>query len=152
MQINKESSIKRRIMNIKYFSIALVILLSGCITSSTIIETDTIPKIHIHQWDKQTGKCWICGVIYSPMKVKSTQTRLKNSKQTMINALMIENGLSEPEATILWENYKKYKISPNKRDFANYLIETNPYQKIDRLYIDFVERVKVRTKILKRNK
>ena len=82
------------------------------------------------------------------MKVKSTQVRLKDSKQTMINAIMIESALSEPEVTILWERYKLSGV----KDFALYLIKANPFQKQDWIYIDFMERVKVRTKILKRTK
>jgi hypothetical protein len=118
----------------------LLFLISGC--ASTRMQK------HEHRWDKDTGRCWICGVTFSPMKVKSTQARLKDNRQTMINAIMAESGLPEPEATILWE---RYKLSGTK-GFANYLIQTNPFFKIDRVYIDFVERVKVRTKILKRGR
>jgi len=129
-------------------SLLLIGSLLGCATITKETPTQIKPIFHKHKWDYQTGKCWICGATFRPMKVKSTQARLKDSKQIFINALMIESGLSEPDATILWE---RYKLSGTK-GFANYLIQTNPFFKIDRVYIDFVERVKVRTKILKRGK
>ena len=125
------------------YLLIVCLLLAGC-ASNPIRQG----KIHKHQWDKDSGKCWICGVTFSPMKVKSTHARLKDSKQTMINAIMIESALSEPEVTILWERYKLSGV----KDFALYLIKANPFQKQDWIYIDFMERVKVRTKILKRTK
>jgi hypothetical protein len=132
----------------------LLFCMSGCVERG-IVRHDSrqsIVRIHKHAWDKDTGKCLICGATYSPMRTASTQARLKDSKQIFINALMIESGLSEPDATILWEKYllAKPNMKPNRKGFANYLIVTNPFQKIDRVYIDFVERIKVRTKILKR--
>jgi len=125
------------------------LMVVGCVATQSEIKTNIV-KIHKHRWDYDTGRCWICDASFSPMKVKSkTALRLnKNSKQVMINAIMIEFGLSEPDATILWEKYKRSEIE----GFAGYLIETNPFQKIDRVYTDLVERVKVRTKILKRER
>ena len=134
------------------YLLVVLLLLSGCATAHKEITTEikAISKFqvkpHIHRWDKDTGRCWICGATYSPMKVKVKTTRLKDSKQVMIQAIMIESSLSEPEATILWERYKMSDI----RGFAPYLIKANPMFLIDRFYTDFVERVKVRTKILKR--
>ena len=125
------------------YLLIVCLLLAGC-ASNPIRQG----KIHKHQWDKDSSKCWICGATFRPMKVKSTQARLKDSKQTMINAIMIESALSEPEVTILWERYKLSGV----KDFALYLIKANPFQKQDWIYIDFMERVKVRTKILKRTK
>ena len=71
---------------------------------------------------------------------------LKDNKKVLIKAIMIEGHMSEPEATILWEKYKHFKLS----SFRDYLIFVNPKFIQDRYYIDFIERVKVRTKILKR--
>ena len=124
---------------LRIFIICIILVNSGCAH---------VIKPHIHQWDKSTGKCWICGATFSPMKMKSKQARLKDSKQVMIQAIMIESGMTEPEATILWEKYKQSNI----HGLAPYLIQTNPFQKIDRVYIDLVERIKVRTKILKRGR
>ena len=142
----------------KWLNILFYILVSGCASNPIrqdirIIPIDNTPivKVHkhcVHQWDYDTGKCWTCNASFSPMKTKIKTARLKDNKQVMIHAIMIETGLSEPEATILWEKYKRSNI----KGMAPYLIEINPYQKIDRIYIDLMERIKVRTKILKRNK
>ena len=143
------------------YLLAVLLLLSGCATthkentpeikaiSKPIPKTISQFRIkpHIHKWDKQTGICWICGASFNPIhKKQHTKVARLNSKQTMVNAIVIESGLPEPEATILWERYKMSGI----RGFAPYLIKANPMFLIDRFYTDFVERVKVRTKILKR--
>jgi hypothetical protein len=67
---------------------------------------------------------------------------------------MIESGLSEPEATILWERYKK----SDKIKLSDYLINTNYWFKLtghglrDDIYVKLVELIKVRTKMLKRGR
>ena len=120
------------------------LLFSGCASNIQIIPT-TI-KIHKHQWDKDTGLCWICGVKYSPMTPKVKFERIKNSKQTIIKAIMLEAPATETQATVVWEKYKHF----NCPSFKDYLININADYLQDRYYVDFVERVKVRTKILKR--
>ena len=129
----------------RYLLIALL-LLSGC--AANTIKPDII-KVCKHQWDKQTGQCWICGASYSPIQKEQKKIKYKlSAKDIITQAIMTESGLSEPDAVILWDKYKRSSI----KGFARYLIQVNPYYKQNWVYIDFVERVKVRTKILKRER
>jgi hypothetical protein len=109
------------------YLIAVCLLLSGC----------AIP-LHI-SYDKSDNS------VEKPI-VEIAKIRLKDSKQVIIRAIMIEGSLSEPEATVLWVKYTQ----SDYKDFITYLIEINPHDKQVRIYKDFVERVKVRTKMLKR--
>ena len=112
--------------------------LQGCIPRGIPIEVYvTVPKIIT----KETK------IIYP----------YKSKEKAVIKAIMIESGLSEPEAVILWGKYiqakteeintlAKYMIniqySPNKNGFS---------LRYD-LFENLVERVKVRTRMLKRKR
>ena len=124
------------------------LLFSGCASNIQIIPT-TI-KIHKHQWDKDTGICWICKTRYSPMRKRevTTSKKYKSSKVTIVKAITEEFSLDEPNATILWERYKR----SNSKSFVDYLLKYNPLWIRNDLYILLVERIKTRTKILKRTK
>jgi hypothetical protein len=130
--------------SMKYIAIVSLLIfcfvVSGCVTASC--------GVHKHVWDKETGHFWICGAIYAPVRFKKNSVRLKDSQQIMIKAIMIEGEMPEVEATMLWERYKRSGI----KGFLNYLIEVNPFFRQDRIYVSFVEKVKIRTKILKRTK
>ena len=104
------------------------------ISISLLVSSGCVVPLHI-SYDKP---------IVKPIK----HHRLKDSKQTIIRAIMIEGDMPEPEATILWEGYK----TSNLRDFSEYLIAICPYQVSDSQIINAVERMKIRTKILKRRK
>lgn len=115
----------------RYLLIAVIFCFSSCAIPLRIVYTNP--------------KC--------PISTKKI-IRIKDSKQVMIRAIMIESGLSEPEATILWERYKK----SDKIKLSDYLINTNYWFKLtghglrDDIYVKLVELIKVRTKMLKRGR
>jgi len=136
----------------------LLFCMSGC-AGRAIVRPDpkiaTVIKSHKHAWDKETGNCLICGATYNPMIEKLRQTRRMENKLVMISAIMTESGLSEPEATILWEDYQMLKTK-KINTLAKYMIDikfspaNDGFTLRDDIFVRFVERVKIRTKILKR--
>jgi len=92
-------------------------------------------------------------ISYDELK-KTHRTILKDSKQIIILSIVKEGNLTEPEASVLWEKYK----SSNIKGLSVWLIKTNYFAELhywglqDRYYIDFVKRVKARTKMFKRGR
>jgi hypothetical protein len=75
------------------------------------------------------------------------------SKDVFIKSIMIESDslilpskLTESEALVLWENYERSGIS----GFYNFLIKTDLFNRLDKIYLKFVKKIKARSKILKR--
>ena len=148
----------------------ILLLLSGCaipikITTYTSPEELTIQKkIRNHEirkekyakiYDKAMKRLNRKIAQKEKMKPKPTlkpKPKKLSFKTTFIQAIMVESGLSEPDTTILWERYKRSGI----KGFARYLIKTNYFERLtghgvrDDVYIDFVERLKVQTKMLKK--
>lgn len=89
-----------------------------------------------------------------PTYPKKTIHLYKDIKDTFIKAIQIECGLSESGAMILWEAYKTSEY----KKLSIFLIKTNYFTRIysyglqDRVYLMMVERVKARTKLLKKLK
>jgi hypothetical protein len=62
------------------------------------------------------------------------------------DSLILPSKLTESEALVLWENYERSGIS----GFYNFLIKTDLFNRLDKIYLKFVKKIKARSKILKR--
>lgn len=122
------------------YLLILCLFLQGCVTT----------KFHKHEWDKDSGICWICKAEWNPIPITKKE-RIKtikfNAKDIIIEAIVFETKFSKSYAIVLWEKYKNSGI----KGFADYLIKTNPLQLTDACYIQFVEQVKARTKIISKD-
>lgn len=124
------------------YLLILIMFLSGC--AIPIKMTTQISSKDIEYQE----------MVYQRNRNKIIQIRpYKNKQKTIITALTMEVGnrdgfLSEPQAMNLWKDYK----NSNCKSLESYLIETNPYFFIDKIYKSMVKNWKERTKILKQKR